>query len=437
MQNIGNIIYDFNIYQSINEVPVISWELPITPKKLFLSYSYLKALEAAAPPGMLFRYIIFYENAKPVGIGIVQIIKITHNTICKKSKLKHFSNIQSKQSLSNPRGLYLLICGNGTISGEYGLAFLPEIDTKKFLKSLTHVMNIIKKSFSYKILLIGSIIKEIKTDLIIREEITKNKYNGFDPAPNMIVPDVNRWLDFNQYQQSMKKKYQRRTRSALKKGAPLFRKDLTLNEIISEKTRIFNLYLQVHIRSSFRMITLNPDIFSEWKKQLGKYFTLSAYYIKGKMLAFTTRFFSGDIMEGYTHGIDVAMDIEVNADQTDDMGVINRYVLSGDLVAGRVTTTVHADDGTTDARSWYHLDHLNSTKSVTDESEEVEVSYVYRAFGEQLKKLGEGDAKYTYGGKELDDNTNLYYFNARYYDATTGRFINVDPVQDGSNWYGS
>ena len=96
---------------------------------------------------------------------------------------------------------------------------------------------------------------------------------------------------------------------------------------------------------------------------------------------------------------------------------------------------------------------------------------LWDAFGEQLKKLGEGEAKYTYGGKELDDETNLYYFrcpwmdkrrarqdaesevNARFYDiqgsisvgerkdaqeptdATIGRFINVDPIQDGTNWY--
>ena len=65
----------------------------------------------------------------------------------------------------------------------------------------------------------------------------------------------------------------------------------------------------------------------------------------------------------------------------------------------------------------------------------MEVRYIYRAFGEELKRPGEGNAKYTYGGKELDGNTNLYYFNARYYDATTGRFINVEPVQDGTNWY--
>jgi len=84
---------------------------------------------------------------------------------------------------------------------------------------------------------------------------------------------------------------------------------------------------------------------------------------------------------------------------------------------------------------WYHLDHLNSTKATTDELGKMSTMYEYRAFGEELKKLGSGDAKYTYGGKELDDETNLYYFNARYYDATIGRFINVDPIQDGLNWY--
>jgi len=115
-------------------------------------------------------------------------------------------------------------------------------------------------------------------------------------------------------------------------------------------------------------------------------------------------------------------------------------VLSGDLLAGRVTkkyiknlTTQQITN--TISKSWYHLDHLNSTKVVTNSSGTKEVLYEYRAFGEELKKLGSGKAKYTYGGKELDDNTNLYYFNARYYDATIGRFINVDPVQSGMNWY--
>jgi RHS repeat-associated protein len=143
------------------------------------------------------------------------------------------------------------------------------------------------------------------------------------------------------------------------------------------------------------------------------------------------------------HGqIAVALDIELaKTTETSFKGKLNRYVLSGDLLAGRVAKTVAMDDQVTITKSWYHLDHLNSTKCVTDANGAVEVNYTYRAFGEQLKRLDAAGqdtsdkAKYSYGGKELDDAINLYYFNARYYDATIGRFISVDPIQDGSNWY--
>lgn len=41
----------------------------------------------------------------------------------------------------------------------------------------------------------------------------------------------------------------------------------------------------------------------------------------------------------------------------------------------------------------------------------------------------------TFTGKQQDDPTGLYYFNARYYDPNLGRFISEDPVRDGANWY--
>ena len=170
------------------------------------------------------------------------------------------------------------------------------------------------------------------------------------------------------------------------------------------------------------------------------------YYYDNAGNRFIKKETAGGITESFTlylrHGqIAVAMDIEIPENDIEIDGKLNRYVLSGDLLAGRITKTYYADTTVTEAKSYYHLDHLNSTKCTTDDAGAVEVMYEYRAFGEQLKRLdGIGDetgdmAKYSYGGKELDDRTNLYYFNARYYDATIGRFINVDPVQDGSNWY--
>ncbi len=147
------------------------------------------------------------------------------------------------------------------------------------------------------------------------------------------------------------------------------------------------------------------------------------------------------------HGsLAVAMDVEVEEDlETEELGSINRYVLSGNSIAGRITSSFSIDSETTETeittkRYWYHLDHLDSTKAVTNEEGEVEVIYEYRAFGEQFKRLdGDGEetgdkAKYSYGGKELDDS-DLYYFNARYYDPAAGRFVTVDPAKDGINWY--
>jgi len=40
-----------------------------------------------------------------------------------------------------------------------------------------------------------------------------------------------------------------------------------------------------------------------------------------------------------------------------------------------------------------------------------------------------------YAGEYHDHETGFIYLRARYYDPTTGRFINEDPVRDGLNWY--
>ncbi|NLW48261.1 MAG: RHS repeat-associated core domain-containing protein [Firmicutes bacterium] len=38
-------------------------------------------------------------------------------------------------------------------------------------------------------------------------------------------------------------------------------------------------------------------------------------------------------------------------------------------------------------------------------------------------------------GKVLEESTGLVYFGARWYDPEVGRFISVDPAEDGENWY--
>ena len=59
----------------------------------------------------------------------------------------------------------------------------------------------------------------------------------------------------------------------------------------------------------------------------------------------------------------------------------------------------------------------------------------YSVFGELKRSNGELDFTPSFTGKQFDSDTGLTYFNARFYDASIGRFVNVDPIRDGVNWY--
>jgi RHS repeat-associated protein len=41
------------------------------------------------------------------------------------------------------------------------------------------------------------------------------------------------------------------------------------------------------------------------------------------------------------------------------------------------------------------------------------------------------DFRFGFTGRELDPETNQYYYRARYYDQTVGRFISTDPIASG------
>jgi RHS repeat-associated protein len=75
--------------------------------------------------------------------------------------------------------------------------------------------------------------------------------------------------------------------------------------------------------------------------------------------------------------------------------------------------------------TYYHQDHLLSTRLLTDANGNVIEEEEYEEFGSDINGINE---KYKYTGKEKDI-TGLYYFGARYYDPTTGRFITRDPVK--------
>lgn len=77
---------------------------------------------------------------------------------------------------------------------------------------------------------------------------------------------------------------------------------------------------------------------------------------------------------------------------------------------------------------YFHTSHVNSAVLVTNENGAVVSRVEYEPFGKINKALSYGinDFRAKFGSKELDDDSGLYYFNARYYDPDTGRFLSPD-----------
>jgi RHS repeat-associated protein len=86
---------------------------------------------------------------------------------------------------------------------------------------------------------------------------------------------------------------------------------------------------------------------------------------------------------------------------------------------------------------YYHFDGLGSVTSLTNSNENVAVSYQYDAFGIILHESGSINNPFKFTSREHDKFIGLYYYRARHYDQTKGRFLQKDPMGmiDGTNSY--
>jgi RHS repeat-associated protein len=76
---------------------------------------------------------------------------------------------------------------------------------------------------------------------------------------------------------------------------------------------------------------------------------------------------------------------------------------------------------------WSLGDRQGSVVDLVDENGAVLNHFVYDSFGNRSGS-STADFRFGYTGRELDGETGLYYYRARYYDPTVGRFISEDPV---------
>ena len=92
-----------------------------------------------------------------------------------------------------------------------------------------------------------------------------------------------------------------------------------------------------------------------------------------------------------------------------------------------------------DGQVYFYLrDHLGSTLSVTDSVGNYAQQVEYTPWGEVFveRRIGSSghETPFLFNGKELDEETGLYYYGARYYDPKMSVWYSTDPMEEKYPW---
>ncbi len=107
------------------------------------------------------------------------------------------------------------------------------------------------------------------------------------------------------------------------------------------------------------------------------------------------------------------------------------------LLPANPNANSHSHSNTSNDIFYYHTNHLGSTAFVTDNYATVTQGFLYAPFGEittEYAPLWQNGVlpNYTFNAKELDEESGMYYYEARYYQPPV--FVSRDPHFERYFW---
>jgi RHS repeat-associated protein len=168
---------------------------------------------------------------------------------------------------------------------------------------------------------------------------------------------------------------------------------------------------------------------------------------RNRLVGVVTKDVNGNILDSveYTYDVyDRRIGKSVDSDGDGNLDIEERFVLDGDEIAlvfdgegnlierflhGVMVDQVLAQENGDRTVYWALADNQGSIRYVLDNQGNIINEITYNAFGEVTSESNSAiDFRFGYTGREFDEETGLYYYRSRYYDATVGRFVSEDTI---------
>ena len=292
----------YKIYTSIAQLPS-SWD-EVAHENAFLQMHYLKVLEESAPTNMQCFYIGIFEKTELIGVALAQYLNLNklesfgERDKCFKTYIRNF--------VFRNFGSHALFMGNNMITGQNGYTFNKEIDSKtigEILKQCADEITSYFKNQKIKIHIVS--FKDFYQDCANElKKCTFSEMYEFNTQPNMIFELQSQWKTNDDYVAAFSKKYRDQYKRAHKKFEGIETRELSLDEIVSQENRIYELYHHVAKNAPFNTFFLAKNHFSSFKKQCGNRFILVGYFLNNELIGFHTLLLNGTTLETYFLGYD-------------------------------------------------------------------------------------------------------------------------------------
>ena len=303
------------IFKSIHEVPQ-DWETAQPADNCFLHRDYLSVVERTPSIDIVYRYLIFYKNGFPCGVGFCPLYHYKNSESIKELREKQDSfkfSVWLKKTLSAPLNFNLLIVGNNLLTGEHGFHFnehyVPKETVVPVIENTIKVLSASLRKDGKKVH--GYFIKDLIEDRKSgRQFLADKQFHEFTFNPNMFLSIRPEWDSFEDYLAAMTSKARTRLKKAMKVANYLEVRELSVSQIEAHQNEITHLFKNVADRVAFNMVQIKPNYFLELKRELGEQFKLYAYFDPtvegGKMVAFHTAFIKGKDYDAHFLGFEPA-----------------------------------------------------------------------------------------------------------------------------------
>jgi predicted N-acyltransferase len=294
--------FGFALADKVDYLDGAAWDRLTAQDSVFLSRRYLRVLEDYGPTNIRQRYALIFRGREPVAAVAAQAVSASAAHIPKESPSKAVASALKHVDQQ------ILVCGNLLSWGFHGVAFAPGVDRREIWAAVADALYRIRRADR----LFGD------TDFVLVKDVTdphaadaealkRYSYRPLETEPNMVLEIAPAWQRYDDYLAGLTASYRKSAKNVARDCSAAGYCVERLSDVDGHAKALHDLYLQVHERQKFRLVTLAPQFVPALAQAFPDDFRVTVVRRDGDVAGFVTTLRDGETAVGYYVGFDSAV----------------------------------------------------------------------------------------------------------------------------------